>query len=138
MFAKEIVDRMENIVCLDCRNCEGGDEPWGCFDRDDNTDLYSCSLCKSKNIRFISDIRYEEEGEWVEDKYHDQICSRLDRKRYKVTYYLDDSHVSWSEKAKGSVLYNHETYLYAKNEQMVEDILDDYIITKIERKPLEE
>lgn len=50
--------------------------------------------------------------------------------RYKVTYYTDNSHVSWSEKA--------ETYIYAQDEQMVEDILDDYIITKIEPKPWEE
>ena len=75
---KEIVNRMENIVCLDCDNVEGGDEPWGNFDRDDNTDLYSCNECKSKNIGFISDIKFEEEADdWITDEYHEQLSSEV-------------------------------------------------------------
>tara|TARA_R110001592_G_scaffold107817_2_gene301629 strand:- start:596 stop:1009 length:414 start_codon:yes stop_codon:yes gene_type:complete len=73
MFIKEIVDRMKSIICLDCDNVESGDEPWYGFDCGDKFTPYRCKDCLSENIRFASDIRYQEQGQWVEDKYRDQL-----------------------------------------------------------------
>ena len=75
---KEIVNRMENIVCLDCDNTKGGDEPWGNFDRDDSTKLYSCNECKSKNIGFVTDIKFDEDADdWIEEEYREQLSSEV-------------------------------------------------------------
>tara|TARA_R110001599_G_scaffold126228_2_gene299239 strand:+ start:338 stop:592 length:255 start_codon:yes stop_codon:yes gene_type:complete len=79
----KIVDSMESIICLDCDNVESGDQPWYSFDFEDKTNLFCCKDCKSKNIRFARDIRYEKNTEeWIEDGYYDQL-SKLEKKAEK-------------------------------------------------------